>query len=348
MRLTFCTLVSIALLGCGDFSDPVPVPVPVPVPAEPQEVESKPSAQRGAFEHVIIISVDGLRADAIMALDDDDAHLVRLAKRAGTLNARADQHMTVTLPNHASMMTGRLVRGPDGHRWEGNSTPEEGQTIHDNAGEQLSSVFDVAKQAGVRTALISGKTKFALFEVGFAAGLDMSVQVDPLDASLATEALLADLPKAARSLHFVHYALTDYAGHGFGWDLTPESSYLTAVVQIDREIGRIIAAVDSDESLAGSTALIITADHGGGAPHQSHEEPEFWINYVIPFLVRAGEPVGDLYALNADSRADPGIGHGESPIRNSDAANLALDLLGLDAIPGSTVNADQDLAVMSK
>jgi predicted AlkP superfamily pyrophosphatase or phosphodiesterase len=345
MRMIVFSLVSMALVGCGSRTEPALPPEPSPV--EAQEVVPTSLAQHGNFNHVVIVSVDGLRGDAIMALDDPEAHLVRIAARAGTLNARTDPHMTVTLPNHASMMTGRLVRGPDGHGWEGNGTPEEGQTIHDNAGKQLASVFDVAKQAGVRTALIAGKKKFVLFEEGFAAGLDMSLQVDPLDASLATEALLSDLPDADRSLHFVHYALTDYAGHGFGWDLTPESSYLTAVVQVDREIGRIIAAIDADAGLAGSTALIITADHGGGAPHESHEKAEFWINYVIPFMVRAGEPVGDLYELNAKSRTNPGIGQGESPIRNSDAANLALDLLGLDAIPGSTVNADQDLAVLA-
>jgi len=297
---------------------------------------------------VIIISVDGLRSDAIQALEDEQATLARLAAGTGTLNARTDPHLTVTLPNHASMITGRLVRGEAGHRWEGNSTPEEGQTIHDHAGIQLASVFGVAKSAGVRTALISGKKKFALFEVGFAEGLSMSVQVDPLDASLATEALLADLPKASRSLHFVHYALTDYAGHGFGWDLTPESPYLTAVVQVDREIGRVIEAIDSNEALSGSTAVILTAAHGGGAPHDSHESAGFWVNYIIPFFVRAGVGAGELYALNPDSRTDPGIGLGERPIRNSDSGNLALDLLGLKAIPGSTVNAKQDLIVMGR
>jgi hypothetical protein len=63
--------------------------------------------------------------------------------------------------------------------------------------------------------------------------------------------------------------------------------------------------------------------------------------------VRGG---ADLYALNPKTRRDPGDGRPKyaaagQPARNGDVANLSLSLLGLPAIPGSTINAAQDLAV---
>ncbi|MFM7808444.1 MAG: hypothetical protein ACKPEA_11045, partial [Planctomycetota bacterium] len=99
-------------------------------------------------------------------------------------------------------------------------------------------------------------------------------------------------------------------------------------------------------------AIVLTADHGGGVPFLSHTDNTAPVNFTIPFLVWLGgdgEP-RDLYELNAAVRRKPAASErfaadAPPPIRNADAGNLALSLLGLPAIPGSTANASQDLRV---
>jgi hypothetical protein len=124
---------------------------------------------------------------------------------------------------------------------------------------------------------------------------------------------------------------------------------------VDRELGRLLDGIVADDALRGTTALVLTTDHGGGAPFRSHDRATVAVNFVIPFLVWTGderEP-RDLYAMNAKTRADPGTlqvagdATGLPPVRNADAGNLVLSLLGLPALTGSTVNAKQDLSVFA-
>jgi hypothetical protein len=84
----------------------------------------------------------------------------------------------------------------------------------------------------------------------------------------------------------------------------------------------------------------VTSDHGG-TTRNDHNDPKRPETYRIPLFVWGpGIPAGaDLYSL-LSNRGDPGTNWLDytahpQPIRNGDAGNLALMLLGLPPIPGS-------------
>ena len=156
-----------------------------------------------------------------------------------------------------------------------------------------------------------------------------------------------DIVDHTRAFRFVHLSLPDAVGHDKGFMSKP---YLRAVQRVDALVGEIVGAVRSDPVRAASTAIILTSDHGGrGADHSKANR---LYNYRVAFMV-AGPGVAagaDLYDLNPDDYADPGTRRTTyrkalQPVRNGDLANLALDLLDLDAVPGSEHNSALDLDV---
>ena len=338
------------------------------VEAQGQGIETPKAASEVRTHHVIAISVDGLRSDVLSLFGPAELpHFHRLLGDSGTLDARCDIEWPLTLPNHTSMLTGRLAGGDAGHRWTGNGLTDDGVSLHSQAGHYVSSVFDVTHDDGVHTALFAGKEKFVLFDRsynevngqapthGTLTGRDKIDQYRfDMDSSVLLEATIAHLTgKHRRTFTFLHIRDPDGAGHGNTWDVSPGSPYMASIRRVDQWIGRLFEGLDSKPELARHAAVILTADHGGGAPPHSHQAPDSSLNFRIPFLVwRGGHGDGlDLYRVNQSSRDHPGAGNpimgpnGKPPIRNADLANLALSLLVLPAVPGSTVNVEQDLVV---
>lgn len=129
--------------------------------------------QPAGIEHVIAISVDGLRPKEIQDLGEAKLPNFYRFRNEGawTDNARTNVSITFTLPNHASMITGRGCQDVEGvgqgHRQSLNSYLA-GDTLHKNIGGQhMASVFDVAHDNGLRTALYANKSKFDLFKASY-------------------------------------------------------------------------------------------------------------------------------------------------------------------------------------
>lgn len=322
--------------------------------------------------HVIHVSVDGLQAGLLQEVIDagDAPHFKRLQDEgASTMNARTDYTHTVTLPNHTSMLTGRPVLQPVGmpssvhHGFLENAVVKHGVTLH-NIGNPhagyIASVFDVVHDAGLSTALYASKDKFVIFDQSYdstsgASGPHGRDKIDlfyyqndgePTYAAGMNARFLSDMASRHFNYVFIHYRDTDSTGHSLNWG---GSAWRQAVKNVDGYLSDVLHLVESDPQLHGTTAIILTADHGG--LWFDHNDPTVPDHYTIPVLVwGAGVEHGDLYEMNTTTRTNPGSARVDynapgQPIRNGDTGNLALNLLGLGPIPGSMIDADQDLRV---
>ena len=330
---------------------PATAPVETP-PGSPTAAPSSAPASTPASEpvpprkprqrDVLAISVDGLNTRALDGFGTDSAFGRLFGEGAATLNARTEVEQTVTLPNHAGMLTGRRIDADEGGHGVTWNDEVPGRTVPGPDGDGVASVFDVVHEAGGTTALFAGKDKFATFDRSWPDAID-EFEVDG-DADELVDDAVSDLTTAKRRFTFLHLDLPDAAGHASGW-MSP--AYLAAVAETDQLLGELLDTVDATPRLSKRLVVVLTTDHGGLPGEKDHDDASDVEDYRIPFVVWGrGIRPADLYELNPDY-ADPGTGQpaysGPQPVRNGDLANLVTELLGLGPVPGSELDADQDL-----
>jgi len=255
-------------------------------------------------------------------------------------------------------------------------------TIHSNhptSSIYISSAWDVAHDYGLSTSHFSSKTKFVIYEQTWedgggpdaapgVAGDNGTDKVDYTSITISSnhfgnglydswdmhQDFLTRMAAGPYDYAFIHYVDPDKGGHADGWNST---LYRETLEQVDGYLADVFNLVETDATLMDKTVIILTTDHGGGdssGTSTAHHSASASHNYTVPFFlwgpgVEAG---ADLYTLNTGVRADPGSGRPDfnvspQPVRNAGAGNLALQLLGLPAIPGSWSNASQDLVLGS-
>jgi hypothetical protein len=333
-----------------------------------------PNSSHAGIEYILAISVDGLRGDLLKEFIEtaptEFPSFVRLrSMSAFTYNARCDYGCSITLPNHLTMLTGRPVMQPAGtlkpvhHGYTSDFYTTE--TIHTNGNPAVAykmSIFDMAHDRGLSTALYLGKNRLGICARSWDAtngapdtvGADNGrgkidfVQIAESDTPALLASLLAHIAGPLERFTFFHIAETDYAGHDGGW-VTTAGAYRTAVKTADAQLGQILDALQSNAALNGKVAILLTADHGGGGGGMltSHLAPGFIENCTIPFfLVAPGFAGGsDLYGWFAnrvapDATVRPSYTAATQPIRNGDLANLAAALLGLPPVPGALMKPE--------
>ncbi|WP_370248410.1 alkaline phosphatase family protein [Nocardioides sp.] len=334
----------------GEEPDPTAGPAPTgpttgtpgtTAPASPEPTSESPSPTPEApsptpapgptsYDRVVVVTLDGTGSQYVTP-DTTPALWGLLQDGAGTLNARTETELTLTLPNHTSMVTGRPIIGAlGGHGVTWNS--DDPRSVLPG----VESVFTSIAAAGGQSIAIAGKSKFEMWGRAWPAAVAPQL-FDTQDAVVraGVQAIRAD----DAALVFVHLPDNDSAGHADDWG---SASYLDAVADTDADLARLARAARRI-----GAALVVTADHGGPRGQDQHGAAGDPQNYTIPFVVAGpGIPAGDLYALSP-TRVDPGTAQpaypDAAPVRNGDVANLVLDLLGLPPVPDSRLDADQDL-----
>jgi predicted AlkP superfamily pyrophosphatase or phosphodiesterase len=225
---------------------------------------------KGLTEHVVLVSVDGLRPDAIST--SETPTLSRLAREGSYTFSAATIVPSKTLPSHTSMLTGQPL---DVHRVSWNTNA--GLTKRN---VRTPTVFALLRNEGFVTAAFFSKSKFTnLQQPG---SLDYSQAPGGWFGYWSADRTVRDIEHYLESeqphLLFVHLGDADRAGHDSGW-MSPK--YAEAVKRVDASIARLLELAGKRFGSENFT-MIVTADHGGHDRDHGSSDPR---DVTIPWIV---------------------------------------------------------------
>jgi predicted AlkP superfamily pyrophosphatase or phosphodiesterase len=250
-------------------------------------------------QRVLIVSFDGLRADAI---DQADMPHLSSMRQAGLHTQSAQSVMpSITLVNHASMVSGV---GPDKHRIDWNDyQPQRGPI-------GVSTVFELAKSKGLTTAMVAGKPKFA--HLNRPGSID-HFEIQEGSAMEVAQAASAVIRSSLPQLMMIHFRHGDAEGHSHGW---MSSEQLGAFADDDQALGHVLNTF-KELGVLETTTVIVSADHGGHERTHGTSDP---VDTTIPWVATGAEI--------------PRRGHLDAQVTTYDTAATAADLLELEIPAG--------------
>ncbi|NDJ61318.1 MAG: sulfatase-like hydrolase/transferase [Chloroflexi bacterium] len=247
-------------------------------PARITAVQDVTPADDYGIERVIVISLDGARPDAIWA--NTAPHMQGLAARGAVAWTASTVYPSVTLPAHASMLTGLSIAE---HGLDHNDSLYPCPRI------AAPTFLTITAAADQPTAMVVGKERLCQLAPE---GIDYTFAREG-DRSVVDRVI--ELLDADFTVIFAHFPNPDYFGHLTGW---MSDIYLRELRRTDDQVGRLLAALD-DRALTASTLIILTADHGGLGTTHGRDIPE---DMLIPWMI-AGPgvtPGVDLGALGVE------------------------------------------------
>ena len=265
-------------------------------------------------DHVFIISFDGGKP-AVIAQSDMPVFKAMAAEGAHTWEAQTTMP-SITLPSHTSMLTG--VTPLKHHILWNDWKPEEGFV-------KVPTIFGLAKQHGLTSAMFVGKVKFKhlnvpgtvdtfVFPLPELPANTQDAEKSKVEAKPVAEAFAAALAGGLRpNLCFIHFSDPDTIGHKYGWG---SSEQIEAFARCDGALKIVMNAI-SKAGLTDSSVVILTADHGGHDKTHGLAIPD---DLNIPWIIW-GKGVKKFTALS-------------TPIGTCDTAATTLWLLGIPVPAG--------------
>ena len=266
-------------------------------------------------QHVFVISIDGGNPE-IMQRSEMPILKKLIREGAHTFVAKTITP-PITLPAHASMLSGV---GADKHKVTWNTLSRTNGVI------EVPTVFSIAKQARLSTAMFVGKEKFRhllqpgmVDEFGFnrdatvvitkddSGGTNLKKEGNVLAKTVATDAA-DDILKHKPNLCFIHFTDPDTFGHVYGWG-SPEQ--LKAFADTDEGLGIVLKGIRQAD-IAKNSVIIISADHGGHERGHSKGTPA---DMQIPWIAW-GKDVKEGFTIT-------------DPVNTCDTAATVLWLLDL-------------------
>jgi arylsulfatase A-like enzyme len=202
-----------------------------------------------ARPYALVIGVDGVRADALVAADTPNLDRIRDAG-AWSMSAQTQQEAaTNSGPGWASILTG--VDADKHNIWENDQ--------YDGQDPDYPSFLWRARDAGLRT-----MTSINWIPLSTAIVEDDAVDERVLGTDThVTDELAARLTAGDYDVHFIHFDDVDHAGHASGFN-PDNDAYTDAIEVVDRQVGQLLDAIEARASWADESWLIaMTSDHGG-------------------------------------------------------------------------------------
>lgn len=235
----------------------------------PRADPATPGPAGRVTRHVVVVSIDGLRPDAIARYHVPT--LQRVAREGSVTLSATTVLPSKTLPAHVSMLTG-VEPAVHGVEWNTDSVTTRGVV-------RVPTVFGVARAAGFRTAALFSKAKLRHLQVPGTLDFTEAPSLTwlPWPASRTAGDAVTVMRRLRPNLLFVHLGEPDYAGHAFGWAGT---AYGLNVRLADDALEDIVRGGDAVYG-TGRWTLVVTADHGGHGHGHGSADPR---DVTIPWI----------------------------------------------------------------